>query len=158
MRVLALGLVAAIAACSIFDPDDGDLQSELDANRSAWESLAYADYDFRLQISCFCPPEITQPVRVAVRDDVIASLTYVVTDDPVPAQHRGVFLTVDGLFDRIQDAIDGGADSITVVFDPELFYPTSIAIDYELQTADEEIAYEARDLIPVRSVVLSRPH
>ena len=49
--------------------------------------------------------------------------------------------TVAGLFDLIQEAIDQGAYSISVVYHPDLGYPASLGIDYDRRIADEEVGF-----------------
>jgi hypothetical protein len=55
----------------------------------------------------------------------------------------GFFLTVDELFEVVQDAIDQEAYSLTVGYHAQLGYPTSIDIDYLLNAVDEEVSFRA---------------
>ncbi len=59
----------------------------------------------------------------------------------------GLFYTVQGLFDVVQDAIDSGADEVSVTYDPDLHYPTEINIDL-IDVIDEELLVVASDLEP----------
>ena len=52
---------------------------------------------------------------------------------------------VDGVFATIQDAVSSGADAINVSYDPNAGFPLTVAIDYELQAADEELAITISD-------------
>ena len=54
-----------------------------------------------------------------------------------------LYHTIDGLFDKIQDAIDREAVRLTVSYDPEIGYPTSVSIDYSLTIIDEEFSFTA---------------
>ncbi len=60
----------------------------------------------------------------------------------------GLFYTVQGLFDVVQDAIDSGADEVSVTYDPDLHYPTEINIDRIKGAIDDELRVFASDLEP----------
>lgn len=49
--------------------------------------------------------------------------------------------TVEDMFALISDAIKNNAETITVEYDDELGYPTSVRIDQAAIMADEEISY-----------------
>jgi hypothetical protein len=95
-----------------------------------------------MQRTCFCPPPVTEPGTVEVRDGVVVE----VAGESGPLDPL-LYLSVDGLFAVIQAAIDGGADEITVSWDPQLGYPTDLYIDYQSGAVDDEVAYTARDLV-----------
>jgi hypothetical protein len=80
---------------------------------------------------------------VAVRSDVITAVTDAETLQPLDPQF---FLTIDGLFDELQAAIDFPAFSIQAQFDSTFGYPTSIGIDLNGQFFDDEVFYTAGDL------------
>ena len=48
----------------------------------------------------------------------------------------------------IQDAIDRKAARLTVSYDPEIGYTTSVSIDYALNIADEEFSFTAMSYEP----------
>jgi hypothetical protein len=56
-------------------------------------------------------------------------------------------MTVEGLFDYIQAAIDKKAHAVNVVYDAELGYPTSIEVDYIERAVDDEIRFKAGHLV-----------
>ncbi len=144
--LLELTVLAWLAgACS--DPVSGQ-QRELDTNRDLWDAANIVDYTYRLQITCFCPPEITRPVIVQVGQDSIVSVVDVTSRERVQSSLIGSFYTVDGLFDVIQDAIDSEAHELSVSYDPDLHYPSRIVIDYDERAVDEELALTASDLVP----------
>ena len=58
-------------------------------------------------------------------------------------------ITIEGLFDEIQGAVDGSAASLDVVYDALTGLPVSISIDWDLQIADEEVSYLASGFVPV---------
>jgi hypothetical protein len=137
---------ALCAALALGCNDPLGPEDALDAQRRAWQAMHLEDYAYTLRIVCYCLDEVTTPVRVEVRDGAITTLTYVASGEPVAADYRSMFLDVDGLFARIRDALDQNADSLDARYHPTLHYPEHVWIDYDRQTADEEIGYEASEL------------
>ena len=118
-------------------------QAELDRYRTLWEANRSGDYTFEYRPLCFCPREFVQPVEVTVRNGVIESVTYVESGESPATNGFPLYHTIDGLFDMIQDAIDREAARLTVSYDPEIGYPTSVSIDYALTIMDEEFSFTA---------------
>jgi hypothetical protein len=126
--------------------------NDLRAARERWAGQGARSYDFELTVLCFCPPDYTDPVVVAVRDGVAVSVTSAASGQPVDADRRSWyerFDTVDKLFGLIEDAIAREAASLAVSYDQERGYPTAIFIDYDLRMADEELGLRAANLKPV---------
>ena len=128
-----------------------ELRAELAAQRELWTVQRIEDYQLTLSRSCFCAPEGAGLVVLDVLEGEPDALRYFLSGDPLELEWQPVFPTVSGLFDFLEDAIDRGAESIEVAFDPELGLPTSIRVDYRLAAADEEIAYEVEKLVPAPS-------
>jgi len=134
------------AACSTLGGDDGP-EERFRANRAAWEALDIQSYDYTIHVSCFCPDEVTSPVRVAVRGGAIDSLLYVDSGEPVSERYQGSFPTIDGLFANLQYAFDRGAYSVSVEYDPALHFPRTIFVDYDRMAADDEFGLETSDFV-----------
>ena len=87
-----------------------------------------------------------EDVVVSVRDSAV---------DEVKSSNCGLladisfYCTIDGLFDRIKEAIDGNTWEIVIEYDPELGYLRRAYIDYDHCVADEERYLGAYDLVPV---------
>ena len=128
-----------LIACS---DSHGPEQSELNASLARWESADVEDYRFRFQRLCFCI--FIDPVNIEVRGGEITSVVHADSGTVVDTtQMSGYFLTVDELFEVVQDAIDQEAYSLTVEYHAQLGYPTSIDIDYLLNAVDEEVSFRA---------------
>ena len=54
-----------------------EAQAELDKHRALWAASRAGDYSFVLAPICFCPQDLLDPVRIAVVNGVVASVTYV---------------------------------------------------------------------------------
>jgi hypothetical protein len=116
------------------------------AARDRWTQHATAGYRFDWQRGCECPPELTRSMEITVASGQITSAVYADDRSPVADQFRATLLTIDGVFDKIQMAIDQRPDEIRLSFDPALGYPTSVFVDYSHQIADEELALQISGL------------
>ena len=118
----------------------------LEAARRKWEQGRPVAYAITIGHNCECTLEMSGPVVVAVRGGTVESRTYVPSayfadGTPVPSAYANLFPSVDGLFDRIDDAYRRKAPSVDVVYDPVLGFPVDIYIDYVIATADDELRY-----------------
>lgn len=138
----------------VSDPPPGD-SAEYDRYAEAlakWTEAEITSYDFTFSRGCFCPVEFVGPYEATVTDRVVTSATYNGVDlleiDLLQAASYGDrVLTVDEVFAEIARAILE-ADSRAIEYHPELGYPVSASIDWELQMADEEVYYTLSDLQP----------
>jgi hypothetical protein len=148
-RWLALGITALAASPPACGPlGIGGPENELRDRRAAWEAMGIHDYAITMQPSCYCLPEWIRTAVVVVRADTVLDVQDPNTGESL--QHRYHYRTVSGLFDLIQDAFDRGAASVEVTYHETSHFPTSIAIDYEVNVADEEIGYTVWGLVMQR--------
>ncbi len=126
----------------------GEVQVELDRHRALWTSSRSDGYSFVLAPMCFCPQDLLDPVTVRVENGVVTGVIYVVSDKAPEHDGYGRYVTIDDLFDTIQEAIDGKASQITATYDPEIGYPTDVRIDYDARMADEEYMFTASGYAP----------
>lgn len=137
-----LGLSSLLLGCSsLFDPDS----NELEDNLAVWNASGIEDYRFRYARLCFCIGD--SPVIIEVGADTIVSVTEADTGDPVDPQYMDIYLTIDGVFEVIRDAIERDAFSLSVAYHETLGYPTQVAIDYIENAVDDEITYVASELV-----------
>lgn len=122
---------------------DGLSQAELEEQRNKWLGQGVRHYIFRFQRTCFCLPDWVEPGTVNVIGGQIES---VISDNTGETLDPSLFLSVDDLFDALQDALDQPADLISAEFDKSLGYPSNIFIDFIKLAADEEKWYAATDL------------
>lgn len=141
------GISAGTALLIVVDPYPAEIQEALDQARAAWAAAGSADYDMTMSVSCFCllfpeDPDASS-VDIEVRDGQIVSGT---TDNGVVlSEVPSLFLTVEALFDEIQDAIDARAARIDAIYHAS-GYPLSVFIDRVFLIADEEIGYSIHEL------------
>lgn len=149
-RLLPLLLAAALTGgCGITDPDSPEVD-RLEAARAIWATQGLRDYTFRLSRECFCLPESIGPAWVSVFNSVLVSrVDYVDTGEPMPDEYARWYLSVEGLFDLIDDALRRGAYRVDVTYDQATGVPLDIYIDYDVQMADEEVGYVAGIPFPI---------
>jgi hypothetical protein len=139
--------VGVLAACSPL----AQAQRDLDDSRRLWAMQGVEDYRFHLQVSCFCPGEITSPVMIEVHNSAPASIIDVDTGLPnTSALLESNYSTVERLQGFIQEAIQQGADSIQASYDPDLGYPIRVRIDYMQAAIDDEISIAVTDFEVLR--------
>ena len=141
--ILEETLDAALTPPKPANPSLVELQEELNQNRESWEVQGITDYQMEFRWQCFCSPDFVAPVIISVtRGDTLDSVVFAENGLPADRTFSPNYLSIDGLFDLIQDAIDRSAFRISVKYHSELGYPISAAIDYDQRIADEERGFQ----------------
>lgn len=150
MRLPIAFAFVAFAACTggTAIPEQTPEEIELEGARTMFHQNMSNNYSFHWRQSCECSPDATAEMLITVTNGAISDAIYVQTEQPVPANIRATLLTIDGVFDKIQDAIDEDAHMITVQYDTELGFPSSVAVDYSEQIADEELSLILSNVVP----------
>ena len=141
-----VGLCLSAACGGPADPSDE--QQLLNENRGRFSSMVGASYAYDYSNVCFCLVDTTRPVRVVVRDRQVVSVTSIDDGAPVPRERWGDYLTVEQIFDAIQEAFDQNAASVRAVYDERLGYPRDVFIDLDERLADEERGFIVDNLQP----------
>lgn len=124
------------------------LQEQLDEARAKWSATRFANsgnYIYRFNWQCFCIQDFVAEVIVHVEDWEVTRIIREEDGEPVDEQFEDDFVTVETLFDRLQDAIDENATSINATFDADTGLPTQVFIDYQAMIADEEMGWRASE-------------
>ena len=139
----AILAVLLLAACTQTAPvsQSGAGPESLDAARALWADAGFADYQMTLTRSCFCPEDFRGPFAVSVEDETVTEVEFQGRDLSTDRA-----LTVEALFDLLQDAYDQGAARVDVTYHPTLGYPMSLYIDVSEMMADEEVGYTVEGL------------
>lgn len=124
-------------------PSQPDLIQE---NRRRWQSFEPRVYRFVHELICFCFAEYPHLAVLRVEDGELVSLRDLWTATPISDPPAGAYFTIDGMFDLIVEAQQRNADRIHVDYDPELGFPRVIAIDYDIEVADDEISIRTTHL------------
>jgi hypothetical protein len=115
--------------------------------RESWREKAPRAYEFEFSFNCFCPGAGAW-WRVIVENDVVASATPI---NPMVVPRGGFrppamgFPTIDSVFVQIERARAAGSASVEVSFDKDFHYPSSVAIDRERDTIDDEWSMQIRN-------------
>jgi hypothetical protein len=125
-----------LAACSAVGPT-----SEFESNLQKWEKADVSHYRYELFISCFCIFVENMPLVVEVKDGEVVSMAFKngAEINPDFSELFGRFATMDLIFAELESGLSGEADEVTVTYDETFGFPADIWLDYDQQTADEEL-------------------
>ena len=140
-------LLPLLVGCVIFSSREEGVQEELDINRALWDVAAIHDYSMSFQRICICRVEFLIPVRITVRGDTIYEVTDLDTGAPVAEPAPGAFLTIEGVFDAIQGAIDQNAAEIDVRYNSMFGYPTDVSIDPSRSLFNDDTQFQIREFV-----------
>ncbi|MBT3479795.1 MAG: hypothetical protein HOA15_02890 [Candidatus Marinimicrobia bacterium] len=109
-------------------------------NYNKWQSNNMVSYEFNFRASCFCIDEWVREVRVSVNNDTIKSVLF--ADDNLPPQKLvpEQWHTINALFDLSKTAVEE-AHQFEIKYDNAYGNPSEISIDWNLQTADDEVTF-----------------
>ena len=112
-----------------------------------WEQAGIVDYSYTGAWTCFCPEDYRADAQVTVAGGTVTAVHSAAPDvETIPAPER--FLSIEGLFALIQDAIAGGAARVDVSYDETYGYPVELFIDYDERMADEEDRFTISSFTP----------
>jgi hypothetical protein len=120
-------------SCDSLGPERDDLERA----RARWEATRPANYQYAVERLCFCYP--VGAARVTVEWDEVTSVVFLEEAPEGFEPSADLYPSVDGLFDILEDAVESGAHSISVTYDPETGVPVEFFIDYSENIADEEL-------------------
>jgi hypothetical protein len=153
-RLLVILLAAASSACdSSGVTGPGDLGA-LTAAEERWMSRTFADYRYETRTGCFCPPEVSQWVRVTVQDGAVVSAEPVDPDAEYPITTLLWWHPIDSLFARLRRTITDPASAeiwaeVSAQYHEELGYPIHITYRTHPNIADGDSNHELRNLEPL---------
>lgn len=148
IRTLVLGVFLLGAGGCGEDPLGPDGRQMANA-RARWEASGPEAYSYHYRLSCFCVPQLLETARVSVTDGQITSVHLLDSDAPAPPDTYDFYSTIDGLFDRLAEALATDPVVFEVTYDEALGYPTSAQVDISEQIADEEYSFTASNLVAV---------
>ncbi|HET7145494.1 MAG TPA: DUF6174 domain-containing protein [Anaerolineales bacterium] len=140
-KLILLTLIVFVSACSF------GTSTELEKNRQTWQDSGIRHYRFSLHIGCFCAFRDQMPISVEVQNGEVISMTYpngslvAVTDPNYETFSRHA--TIDRIFSELEAGLAGGADEVTVTYDPTRGFPNDIYFDYIKAAADDELSITA---------------
>ena len=123
-------------------------KNQFETNYQKWMQNNISNYQFTLQRSCECMPDVTRPVTLRVVNNRIVSSKFANTDTNLSNDLQRNIYTIEGLFQLVRAAQKKGAHSIKVQYDSNYGYPTSIFIDHSAEIADDETILNVRHFQP----------
>jgi uncharacterized protein DUF6174 len=151
----ALVLLIVACACSQSGPLSPAELNALNRAEAQWKARPFADYQYEIQVSCFCTPELNRWNRVSVRNGRVFEARDVATGAVVPAANLVWWQPIDSLFSSLRRAGDPGArdiySDIVVEFDPVLGFPTHIGWVSKPNIADAGATYWLRNVQPLQA-------
>ncbi|HEX7878780.1 MAG TPA: DUF6174 domain-containing protein, partial [Candidatus Eisenbacteria bacterium] len=137
-------LVVLLAACG--DDESGSRMDALRRNRALWQAQGIENYRFMQQKSCFCHSDNLLPTRVEVRQGEPVRAEVVSDGRLVPAH---LSLTVDEVFNRVVQAIEGNYEHLDVTYDAERGFPTHLDMDPGNGVVDAGFGVDISELAPL---------
>ena len=121
---------------------NNDVKAGFEKNYALWHKHKIESYSIIFQRDCFCPRNLTLPARVEVEQSVDVQITrasYLDSGKPVPQEFLDSFLSIEGVFEAIEEAIKAKAEVIKVTYHPKYGYPMETSINPEINTSDDEL-------------------
>ena len=143
-RVMTIAVALSAVACD--NPFSASGADDVDEARQHWAGQRISDYAFTVSQDCFCVEDARGPFRVTVRNGAVVSVTDPATGAPRTAS-QFVPLTVDALFDRVEQAVAEGIRELDVEYDQDLGYPVEIVINRSGIPADAGMTITAREFV-----------
>ena len=119
-------------------PEEPQEKSPLEINRLKWKQNRLNTYQFQFEWQCFCAPDYVAPVLITVNHEAFTKVVDVKSGQPISLNRYNNYLTMEGLFDFVQSAIDENAIQIDINYHPKYGFPTEAWIDWNRMIADEE--------------------
>lgn len=155
---LMLSVVLAVTAVPACDgltgaPEPPPPPQTLEAAQARWNAAGPDAYCFRFERSCFCSPAHVSATAI-VRADTVAALRDVRANGvPIEATdyafERTMAKSIEQLFGLLCQAEHGMIDSVSVAYDAEQGYPSTLFVDPLQAMADEEITYSVQHVRPL---------
>jgi Family of unknown function (DUF6174) len=103
-------------------------------NESLWKSKNIVNYAFTFQRSCFCPPEISKPTVLTVKNGVLTSAVYADGSGGAALTLFTDVAPLEKLFREIENAQKDGY-AVTVVYDVTYGFPSSVSASKNIPDA-----------------------
>lgn len=130
---------------------------DLLAAETKWRQKQPEHYGYTLQRSCFCTAEYRKPIAIEVQHERVQTAYLLPEKTLLPWERITDAVTVEGLFEVIRKAIEDKAARIDVEYDATYGYPSSISIDPNTATADDEMYFTASELTALDKTITSKP-
>lgn len=146
--LLAVALAAIGSSCTdltgLGPMAQSVLRHRLAQAEARWAAQGSDDYVVTLRRLCYCG-EI-EPRRITVIDGVVTDVRIVGSDTALPEDQWQWYPSVTQLFAITREAIERPAHQLETLYDAESGFSTRVAIDWDMNIADEEVTFEVTAL------------
>ena len=136
---LLVALISLLVSCNNDDENEKDFSS-IENPRERWEAYGIPDYVINERISCFCGGVLQWDL--VVKNNIKSEVFF---DQTISNQTESEILenarTINDVFDFIQTIDINSVADFVVEYDTKYGFPTLVSIDYDINIADDEIAY-----------------
>jgi Family of unknown function (DUF6174) len=156
-RPLLLVAVLALCAFLVLTKPGHYLWGTLNLRLHAlqWSLLGSPNYQAtinRITIATGLQDGPPAQVTITVHEHALVSAVDRFRQQPLNARALSAdpYTSLERLFAVIQDALDRGADEVSVSYDGRYGYPKRIQIDYNRQTYDDEVSIQVDEYVSTR--------
>jgi para-nitrobenzyl esterase len=123
------------------------LREEFDANLARWRAQGIDDYRMLARNRCyFCD---FGTMTITVRDGKITLIEDAAGNDVTNAPRAIAFRTIDEMFDLIESELQSRAYRLSVGYDPEFGFPSSLYVDNRKEVVDDELGIVLQSFEPI---------
>jgi hypothetical protein len=149
IRRLIIG--ATLGACTpapVPPPSPLTPAAEVIEQQRKWNAANVRNYAFTYRDRCFCFGSFVW-VRITVSDGKVSHAELTDTTS-YGFHHTSEFRrpTVDSLFIWVVNAYKRNSERVDIRYDRTFHFPTEAMMDWKLNMADDEFAFEVRDFMP----------
>jgi hypothetical protein len=148
LPAFALGTALLLGGCGLGVNNDDSMSELLASRERIWQQRGPAAYTMNMVRQDQAMP-LARPVALQVNNGQVVSATFIDSGEPVPANLRQRFLSVEGLFDLLRDAMNRNVASLSVRYDDDYGFPAEFLIDYDARRTDDDVYVVVSDLHPV---------
>lgn len=145
LLMMMLAGCSATASDAVADNSSRKAPENLSQAQALWEASNISTYQVTVTQTCFCPPDLRQPLKVSVADGEIVDLEGLEQSVNHSEKLDTSRLTVDGLFRFIEQSAEREPHKLEVEYDARFGFPRRIDYDGHEMIADDEFQYELTD-------------
>lgn len=135
--IVIIILISFVFSCNKNDDTDISLFKN---SREKWEAYKISDYVINERISCFCGGVLQWDLEV--KNNTKSEVTFDQSNSNETAMEvLEKARTIEDVFDFIESIDVNSVASLIVEYDDKYGFPTLVSIDYDVNIADDEIAY-----------------
>jgi len=108
------------------------LRRDWEQTRQRWNAISLTDYWYVAQAFCFCDPDYVKPKAIWVRNGTV----HQVIDTETGQLAKGEYLSLDDMFQNIEDAISAQYWKINVTYNMRYGYISSLSTTFADGIAD----------------------